>query len=357
METDALLLILTSERVLCLLFSAGVLGMLFYLLFKLEGAAATHLWFPLLKMVVMLSAIVQSILLLLLSYSRVSFLTALLMISLMVLILRPDYVHRSPSIFVLTFLGITIFPIVDYYARPDWMVGLAFTFLLVSSVVEYRSASWFFVHKTAEVRLPQVSVLVETQGFKFICVSLYAIALLGWYLGWSVVGWGAMLVFVLYASFLIWLCCLCPDRLFQPVPMERLRRVILKNFGVEILLGMEKDTGGQGIYQRLCYYFEKEKPYLNPDLTTTEVARALFTNKVYLGKAIKHYTQLNFPRFVNRYRVQHAQKLLKDKPNLKMTQVFMMSGFKTKATFEAAFQLEIGESPKEWCNYMLTKKK
>ena len=357
METDGLLLILTSERVLCLLFSAGVLGMLVYMLFKLEGAAATHLWFPLLKMVVMLSAIVQSILLLLLSYSRVSFLTALLMISLLVLILRPDYVHRSPSIFLLTFLGITAFPIVDYYARPDWMVGLAFSFLFISSVVEYRSAACFLVRNTADVRLAQVSVLVETQGFKFICVSLYAIALLGWYLGWSVVGWIALLSLVLFASFLVWLCCLNPDFLFQPVSMERLRRVILKNFGVEILLGMEKDSNGQGIYQRLCYYFEKEKPYLNPDITATEVARALFTNKVYLGKAIKHYSQLNFPRFVNRYRVRHAQKLIQDNPNLKITQVFLMSGFKTKATFEAAFHLEIGESPKEWCNFMLSKDK
>ena len=357
METDGFLLILTSERSLCLLYSGLVFIMLVYLLFKLEGSASTHLWFPLLKMVVMMAAIIQSILLLVLSYSRVSFLTALLMISLLVLILRPDYVHHSPPFLLLTFAGITSFPIVDFYARPDMMVALAFSFLLVSSAVEYGSAAWFFVHKTADVRLAQVSVMVETQGFKFVSVSLYAIALLGWYLGWSSVGLVALVIFVLYASFLVWLCCLSPGQFFHPIPMERLRREILKNFGVEILLGMEKDSSGQGIYQRLCYYFEKEKPFLDPDLTIGEVSRTLFTNKVYLGKAIKHYAQLNFPRFVNRYRVRHAQTLFKANYNLKITQLFLMSGFKTKATFDAAFHLEIGESPKEWCDFVRSKSK
>ena len=337
METESFLLILTSERVLCLLFSAGVSSMLVYLLFKLEGAASTPLWFPLLKMVVMMAAIIQSVLLLVLSYSRVSFLTALLIISLLVLSLRPDYVHHSPPFLCLTFAGITSFPIVDYCARPDMMVALAFSFLLLSSVVEYGSAAWFFVHKTAEVRLAQVSVMVETQGFKFVSVSLYAIALLAWYLGWSAAGLVSLSIFVLYASFLVWLCCLRPGQFFPA--------------------GMEKDSSGQGIYQRLCYYFEKEKPFLDPDLTVGEVSRTLFTNKVYLGKAIKHYAHLNFPRFVNRYRVRYAQTLFKANHNLKITQLFLMSGFKTKATFDAAFHLEIGESPKEWCDFVRSKSK
>lgn len=340
---------------MCLLFAAIVFVQLIYLLCKLEGLEATLLWFPLLKMVVMVAAIIQSALLLALGYSRVAFLTALLVIALLTLVLRPDYVHRSPPIFLLTLITVTSFPLVGIYSRLDAIVALAFVFLALSSAIEYASAAWFFVHKTADVRLAQVSMMIETQGFKFVSVALYSIALLGWYLGWSIVGFIALLVFVLYVSFLLWACCLNTGQVFQPIPMARLRREILKNFGVEILLGMEKDSSGQGIYQRLCFYFEKDKPFLDPDLTVGDVAHRLFTNKVYLGRAIKHYSQLNFPRFVNRYRVQHAQTLFKANHNLKITQLFMMSGFKTKATFEAAFHLEIGESPKEWCDYVRSK--
>lgn len=357
MEMGDILLILTSERVLCLLFSVVVLGLLVSFLLRLEGAAASHLWFPILKMVVMLAAIIQSALLLTAAYSRVAFLTTLLLIGLLVLVLRPDYVHHSPPIFLLTLLALVSFPIVDFYARADAMVALAFAFLLLSSAIEYGFAAWFLVHKTADVRLTQVSVMVETQGFKFVAISLYALAVLGWYLGWSVVGFMALAALVVYVSFLVWVCCLSPGQVFRPISMERLRREILKNFGVEILLGMEKDSGGQGIYQRLCYYFEKEKPFLDPDLTVGDVSRTLFTNKVYLGKAIKHYANLNFPRFVNRYRVRHAQSLFMANHNLKVTQLFLMSGFKTKATFDVAFHLETGESPKEWCDFVRSKSK
>lgn len=342
---------------MCLLFSVVVFIMLIRLLVRLEGAATNHLWFPMLKMAVMLAAIIQSVLLLTATYSRVAFLTALLLIGLLVLVLRPDYVHHSPPVFLLTLLALVAFPIVDFYSRADAMVALAFSFLLLSSAIEYSFAAWFLVHKTADVRLAQVSVMVETQGFKFVTISLYALALLGWYLGWSAVGLMALVALVIYVSFLVWACCLNPGQVFHPIPMERLRREILKNFGVEILLGMEKDSSGQGIYQRLCFYFEKEKPFLDPDLTVGEVARTLFTNKVYLGKAIKHYAHLNFPRFVNRYRVHHAQSLFKANHNLKITQLFLMSGFKTKATFETAFHLEIGESPKEWCDFVRSKSK
>lgn len=342
---------------MCLLFSVVVFVMLVYLLIRLEGASATHLWFPVLKMVVMLAAIIQSVLLLTATYSRVAFLTALLLVGLLVLILRPDYVQHSPPIFLLTLLALVAFPIVDFTSKTDAMVVLAFSFLLLSSVVEYGFAAWFFIHKTADVRLTQVSVMVETQVFKLVAIALYALALLAWYLGWEDVGMAALVAFVMHVSFLVWACCLGRGQVFHPISMETLSREILKNFGVEILLGMENDSCGQGIYQRLCYYFEKEKPFLDPDLTVGEVSRALFTNKVYLGKAIKHYAHLNFPRFVNRYRVRHAQTLFKANHNLKVTQLFMMSGFKTKATFDVAFHFETGESPKEWCDFVRSKGK
>lgn len=342
---------------MCLLFAIVVFVILVYMLSHLEGAAATPIWFPMLKMVVMLGALIQAALMLMADYSRVTFLTVLLVVAKLLLVLRPDYVQHSPPIFLLTLFSIVSVPLVDFYATADWMVALAVVILLLSSVIEYGSAAWYLAHRTSDIRLAQLSVMVETQGFKCVSVTLYVIALLAWYLGWSVVGLVSLSLFVLYVSFLVWLCCLRPGQFFHPVPVERLRKEILKNFGVEVLLGMEKDSSGQGIYQRLCYYFDKEKPFLNPDLTIAEVARALYTNKVYLGKAIKHYSLLNFPRFVNRYRIRHAQELFKKNVELKITQLCMMSGFKTRATFEAAFLVEIGESPKEWCDYVRSKVK
>ena len=72
---------------------------------------------------------------------------------------------------------------------------------------------------------------------------------------------------------------------------------------------------------------------------------------------IKHYSNLNFKKFVNHYRVLHAQELFKSNRSLKVTQLYMMSGFKNKATFATAFHLEVGENPKEWCDYIRSKNK
>lgn len=357
MEREGLLFVFMTERSLCLLFAALILVILLRLVIKSDGSSVSCFGFPLLKSVVMFSAVLQSLFLFLASYSRPAFMTALLLISMMLLVLRPDYVHHSPPVSVLCLMGMALFPVAHLSPRPDVQVCLAFAFILLASAVEYGFTAWFLRHRISDVRLAQVSVMAETQGFKLVAVSLYALSLLGWYLGWSVTGRILLLMDVLYVAFVAWLCCLRPGQFFRPVPLDLLRKALLKNFGTEILLGMERDSSGQGIYQRLCRYFETEKPYLDPDLTIGAVSRTLFTNKVYLGRAIKHYAQVNYSRFVNRYRVRHAQKLFRENHNLKITQLCLMSGFKTRATFVTAFHLETGENPKEWCDFVRSKAK
>lgn len=354
MEREGLLFVFTTERLLCLLFAVIVLVVLLRLLIKSDGSFS-GLNFPFLKSAVTFFTMMNALFFCLADYSRPAFMTAMLLMTLVLLVLRPDYDRRSLPVSLLCLLGIVLSTLEHLYARPDVLVGFAFAFIVLASGIEYGVVVWHLRNRLSDVRLAQISVVVETQIFKLAAVSLYALSLLGWYLGWSVTGLVLLVVYVLYVTFLVWLCCLRPGVFFQPVPFALLRKELFKNFGTEILLGMARDNSGQSIYQRLCSYFEEEKPYLDPDLTVGEVARAIYTNKVYLGQAIKHYSQLNFPRFVNRYRVLHAQKLFRENRNLKITQLCLMSGFKTKATFLAAFHMETGENPKEWCDYIRSK--
>ncbi len=100
---------------------------------------------------------------------------------------------------------------------------------------------------------------------------------------------------------------------------------------------------------RLVSYFEKEKPYLKPDLTIYEVALYLYSNKTYLSRVINECFDNNFNQFVNYYRVEEAKRLFKNDMSMNIHQMCDLAGFGSMATFSIAFRYYVGNSPAEWC--------
>lgn len=109
------------------------------------------------------------------------------------------------------------------------------------------------------------------------------------------------------------------------------------------------DVYSMEIYDRLLQYFDEEKPYLNPEMNIAEVAKNIFTNKVYLSKAVNACTGRNFCQFVNYYRIRYALDLFISDPAMKITHIARMSGFNTFPTFNLAFRLYMNETPRDWC--------
>ena len=103
------------------------------------------------------------------------------------------------------------------------------------------------------------------------------------------------------------------------------------------------------IYERLLRYFEVHKPYLNSELTINDIVEVVFTNKLYISKAISHCTGRNFCQFVNYYRITHAVELFRKNPQLKVVELTSLSGFNSTTSFSAAFRLYMGEKPGDWC--------
>lgn len=111
----------------------------------------------------------------------------------------------------------------------------------------------------------------------------------------------------------------------------------------------ELESGYSETYRRLNVFFEDRKPYLDGDLTIADVAKALYTNKLYVSQAISRCSGKNFCQYVNYHRVKYSVDLFKSDPHLKVSQLAEMSGFHTVASFNMAFKLNLGESPSEWC--------
>ena len=104
----------------------------------------------------------------------------------------------------------------------------------------------------------------------------------------------------------------------------------------------------KNIYDRVIEYFDSHRPYLNSELTINDIVNALYTNKLYISKAISMHTGRNFCQFVNYYRVTYAVELFRKDTTLKIVDVAARSGFNSSVSFSMAFRLYIGEKPSDW---------
>ena len=103
-------------------------------------------------------------------------------------------------------------------------------------------------------------------------------------------------------------------------------------------------------FARLLAYMTDEKPYLDADLSLTDLARRLHANPVLLSQVINVGAGRNFNDFVNEYRVDEFKRQVRNPANahLSFLGLALDCGFNSKATFNRAFRKFTGQSPKEF---------
>lgn len=115
---------------------------------------------------------------------------------------------------------------------------------------------------------------------------------------------------------------------------------------------------GQTLLRRLEAYIEKEKPYLDFDLSLSKLAGAMEVKERYLSQVINEFRQQNFHDFINGYRVEEAKRLLEECVNTKKTilEVIYQSGFNSKTAFNVAFKKQTGLTPTQFKNSFIPQK-
>ncbi len=88
----------------------------------------------------------------------------------------------------------------------------------------------------------------------------------------------------------------------------------------------------------LLDYFEKEQPFLNPELNLTSVCRHIGTNRTYLSNLINKNFGMNFNSFVNQYRVAYVFEYLKNSPGTSNEVLTSLSGFGSVSSFKRAIK-------------------
>ncbi len=107
-------------------------------------------------------------------------------------------------------------------------------------------------------------------------------------------------------------------------------------------------------YKKIISFIETSRCYLDPDYSLTQMTEVLHTNHHYISCAISHYKS-NFNVLLNSYRIKHAIKELAKKPDYKIYELAIESGFNNRRTFYNAFKKHTGKSPTEYQNELKAK--
>jgi AraC-like DNA-binding protein len=102
--------------------------------------------------------------------------------------------------------------------------------------------------------------------------------------------------------------------------------------------------------QRLLDLMNKEKPYLDGDITLQKLAKALSISPHHLSQTINEQLNQNFFDFINTYRIEEAKRMLLD-PAKKHYSILAVSeevGFNSKSAFNTAFKKHVNMTPSEF---------
>jgi AraC-like DNA-binding protein len=113
---------------------------------------------------------------------------------------------------------------------------------------------------------------------------------------------------------------------------------------------IQEDDPVAVLANRIVEYFEKRKPFKNPDFSMDDLVGYLKESKSLVYKSLNDVIGEKFTDIRTRYRITHAKKLLatQDKSNITLQEIWTESGFSSKTNFFTTFKEETGMTPTEF---------
>jgi len=110
---------------------------------------------------------------------------------------------------------------------------------------------------------------------------------------------------------------------------------------------LKSKTAGRELSSFVLRYMEEQKPYREPELTLTSLAKQVKISRNQLSELINNDIGSNFYDFVNKYRVDEVKLLMND-PKCKDFTILAIAydaGFPSKSTFNSVFKKFTGLTP------------
>lgn len=116
----------------------------------------------------------------------------------------------------------------------------------------------------------------------------------------------------------------------------------------EVVTSEIDSAKNEELLARLQTLMQNDKPYLESELNMSDIADRLGVHRNDVSACVNSCLGISFSQFVNEYRVEYAKRLLTYKPDMKMIQIAMESGFSSDTSFFRTFKALVGMTPKEW---------
>ena len=113
------------------------------------------------------------------------------------------------------------------------------------------------------------------------------------------------------------------------------------------------------LMSKIAKVLREQKIFTDPHLTIQDLAAAVGSNRTYVSNCINRRTGLSFSQYVARYRVEHAQTILRDpqytSDHEAITEAIALSGFSSDQTFYRVFKDITGLTPLQYRQQNLQK--
>jgi len=113
---------------------------------------------------------------------------------------------------------------------------------------------------------------------------------------------------------------------------------------------LEKEKTDPDLIAAVLRHMETKKPYLDSELTLSQLAKELNISRSQLSQVINEGIGDNFYNFINKYRVAQVKKFMSDPEmqNYSLLGMALEAGFKSKSTFNLIFKRFTGLTPTEF---------
>lgn len=110
------------------------------------------------------------------------------------------------------------------------------------------------------------------------------------------------------------------------------------------------DSEAKQYAENLIEYMKSSKPYLNPELSLSQLAGEIGITSHYLSQVINEKFKLNFFDFINSYRVEAFKERISDPSysNYSFLGIAFECGFNSKSAFNRIFKQATGLTPSQY---------
>jgi len=123
--------------------------------------------------------------------------------------------------------------------------------------------------------------------------------------------------------------------------------------GIELGEAREKYSGSVQskeeidiLYYQMLNLLEKEKTYLDPNLSLQDLAAKLLSTSKILSQVINQRSRKNFFDFINTYRCEEVKRLISESsPKVTVLEIMYEAGFNSKSSFNKEFKKLNGITP------------